>query len=69
MTELKTWLAQERGRAVALAAALGVGKARVSQMATNGVPKRYMLKVRNFTEGEVTLEAMLEPVEPVAAND
>lgn len=60
MTELKTWLAEERGRAVALAAHLGVGKARVSQMASDGVPKRYMLKVRDFTNGEVSLESMLQ---------
>jgi len=63
MTELKTWLAQERGRAVALAAYLGVGKARVSQIAAEGVPKHFMLKVRDFTKGEVTLEAMLNPVQ------
>ena len=60
MTALKDWLVGKRGRSVALAAHLGVGKSRVSQMAAEGVPKRYMLKVRDFTNGEVSLESMLQ---------
>lgn len=48
---------------MALAAYLGVGKARISQIAAEGVPKHFMLKVRDFTKGEVSLEAMLNPVQ------
>ena len=56
--ELKTWLNQERGRATALAAFLNLSPGRISQIAEEGVPKKYMLKVRDFTANEVTLEDM-----------
>ena len=57
---LKNWLAGERGRATALAAHLGVSMSRISQMGVCGVPNKYMLAVRDFTQGAVTLEAMVQ---------
>ena len=57
---LKTWLDAERGRATALAAHLGVSLSRVSQMSDDGVPPKYMLAVRDFTGGEVTLESLVQ---------
>lgn len=67
--ELKTWLDAERGRATALAAHLHLSLGRISQMADDGVPPKYMLSVRDFTGGEVTLEALVQartaaPAEP-----
>lgn len=64
MTDLKTWLSQERGRAKAMALYLGVSKARMSQIAKNGVPNEHLLSVRDFTDGVVSLEAMLPPAKP-----
>ena len=60
MIDLKTWLSQERGRAKALAACLGVSKARMSQIARGEVPREHLIAVRDFTGGEVSLEAMLK---------
>ena len=70
--ELKTWLDAERGRATALAAHLNLSLGRISQMADDGVPPKYMLAVRDFTKGEVTLEALVQartavPAEPAKA--
>jgi DNA-binding transcriptional regulator YdaS (Cro superfamily) len=62
--KLKTWLEAERGRATALAAHLGVTLARISQMADDGVPPKYMLSVRDFTDGAVTLESLVEDRTP-----
>lgn len=59
--ELKTWLNQERGRATALAAYLHLSLGRISQIAEEGVPKKYMLRVRDFTGNAVTLECMASP--------
>lgn len=56
---LKTWLDEERGRCTALAAHLGVTVGRVSQIADEGVPAKYMLKVRDFTKNKVRLESMV----------
>lgn len=56
---LKQWLEAERGRHAALAAYLNVTPGRVTQMAEDGVPKRHMLAVHNFTKKAVTLKAML----------
>lgn len=68
MIDLKTWLSQERGRAKALAACLGVSKARMSQIARGEVPREHLLAVRDFTGGEVSLEAMLQrPQVPLQA--
>ena len=57
--DLKTWLDQERGRYTALATHLGVTVGRVSQIADEGVPAKYMLAVRDFTRSEVQLESMV----------
>ena len=59
--ELKTWLNQERGRATALATHLHLSLGRISQIADEGVPKKYMLRVRDFTGNAVTLECMASP--------
>lgn len=56
---LKDWLDSERGRYSALAIHLGVTLGRVSQIAREGVPKSYLLKVRDFTAGSVSIEEML----------
>lgn len=60
MLTLKTWLDAERGRAAALAAHLGVTPSRITQMSDDGVPPKYMLSVRDFTRGAVTLEALVQ---------
>jgi len=65
--KLKTWLDAERGRAKALADHLNVSIARVSQMSQDGVPPKYMLAVRDFTDGNVTLEALVEARTPDTA--
>lgn len=70
--KLKTWLNEERGRATALAAELKVSIGRISQMADDGVPPKYMLAVRAFTKDAVTLESMVQdrtptPTEPISA--
>lgn len=67
MTDLKAWLKGERGRSVALARHLGVGKARITQMADAGVPRPYLLRVRDFTGGAVSLEALLKDTAPTSA--
>lgn len=59
--KLKTWLNQERGRATALAEHLQLSLGRISQIAEDGVPKKYMLSVRDFTGNAVTLECMASP--------
>lgn len=56
---LKTWLEGERGRSKALAEALDVSPGRITQMADDGVPPKFMFAVRDFTNGEVTLEALV----------
>lgn len=68
--DLKSWLSAERGRATSLAAHFKLTLGRISQMADDGVPPKYMLAVRDFTEGAVTLEEMVSartPTEPARA--
>lgn len=72
--DLKTWLDEERGRYTELARLLGVTVGRVSQMADDGVPPKFMLTVRDFTGGKVTLEEMVKartpkPAEPATNGD
>jgi DNA-binding transcriptional regulator YdaS (Cro superfamily) len=62
--ELKEWLGAERGRHKELAAHLGLSPGRLSQMADDGVPTKYMLTVRDFTGGVVTLEEMVQERTP-----
>lgn len=56
---LKTWLEGERGRSKALAERLGVSPGRITQMADDGVPPKFMLAVRAFTKNAVSLESLL----------
>lgn len=53
------WLEGEKGRSSALAAHFKVSHSAVSQWKTNGVPIANMKAVRDFTQGEVTLDAMI----------
>ena len=62
--DLKNWLNEGRGRCTALAAHLELTVGRVSQMADDGVPAKYMLAVRDFTENAVPLESMVEARTP-----
>lgn len=62
---LKPWIEAERGRNKALATHLGVSEARMSQIADDGVPNKYMLKIRDFTGGAVSLEEMVQARTPV----
>lgn len=62
---LKKWLDQERGRYTALAVYLNVSVGRISQMATVGVPSKYMLSVRDLTDVVVFLKSMLNESPPV----
>lgn len=61
---LKPWLDDERGRYTALASHLRVSVGRVSQIADDGVPNKYMLAVRDFTGGAVSLEEMVQARTP-----
>lgn len=63
---LKPWLDAERGRYKALATHLQVSTGRISQMADEGVPPKYMLAVRDFTNGEVSLEELVQARTPDA---
>ena len=67
MAKLHTWITAERGRASALAAHLQVSRSRISQMVEAGVPAKYMLAIRNFTGGAVTLEEMVAAKTPELA--
>lgn len=66
MLKLKTWLDAERGRATALANHLGLTLSRISQFAEDGVPPKYMLAVRDFTNGDVTLDSLVRQRTPAA---
>lgn len=56
---LKNWLNAEKGRATALAQRLGVTCGRITQIADDGVPLKYMMEIISVTEGAVTLEEMV----------
>lgn len=64
MTKLHTWITAKRGRASSLASRLKVSRSRISQIADGVVPAKYMLAIRDFTAGEVTLEEMVESRTP-----
>lgn len=59
------WIEAERGRLTRVAEHFGVTPSAVSQWLSNGVPSDRMLAVRALTDGDVTLDEMLEPL-PVA---
>jgi DNA-binding transcriptional regulator YdaS (Cro superfamily) len=61
---LKEWLDAERGRYTELSKHLGVSVGRISQMADSGVPPKFMLRVRDFTRGAVTLEKLVQARTP-----
>lgn len=65
--DLKQWLDGERGRYAALAQHLGISAGRMSQIADGGVPQKFMLAVRDFTAGAVSLEEMLHARTTVAS--
>lgn len=69
MLKLKTWLDAERGRATSLANHLGVSLSRVSQFADDGVPPKYMLAVRDFTNGAITLDSMVQERTPAPSSE
>ncbi|MDX4957259.1 hypothetical protein [Delftia acidovorans] len=54
-----TWLDAEKGRAKAASKHFNRSKAAISQWRA-GVPLDLMLKVRDYTGNEVTLEEMLQ---------
>jgi len=58
--KLKSWFQEERGRHAALAAHLDLSRGRITKMADDGVPIKYLIIVRDFTGGAVTLEEMAE---------
>ena len=64
---LNEWLNKETGRAAKLAQHLGRTASAVSQWRTNGVPLDLMKSVRDFTQGEVTLESMVPDSEKAEA--
>lgn len=60
MKQLRTWVDAERGRAVRLAAHLGVPPSFVSKMASGdkSIPTEHMAAIEVFTEGAVTRRQM-----------
>ena len=60
MKSLKQWLKEERGRAAALSRYLGLTEGRISQFADTGVPDKYKLRISEYTNGEVTIEALIQ---------
>ncbi len=50
-----------------MAAHLGVSKSRMSQMVSGGVSREHLIAVRDFTKGEVSLEALL--MQPTTAQE
>jgi hypothetical protein len=67
--DLKSWLDAERGRYTDLARHLDVSVGRVSQMAADGVPVKFMAEVVVFSKGVVTLAEMVQARTPVAPAD
>ena len=59
MKNLKTWLDEERGRSLLLSRHLGLSQGRITQIASDGIPDKYKLSIRDFTNGEVSLESMV----------
>lgn len=57
--KLNEWLDKEVGRATKLASHFGRTASAVSQWRENGVPIHFIKSVRDFTDGEVTVEEML----------
>ena len=64
--KLSSWLDEKRGRRKAMACFFGVTKGAVTHWAAHGVPPARMKSVRDYTQGEVTLEEMLPEASPAA---
>jgi DNA-binding transcriptional regulator YdaS (Cro superfamily) len=62
--DLTKWLDAEPGRNAKLAAHLKRTPAAITQWRKNGVPVDLMKAVRDFTNGEVTLEEMVPDASP-----
>ncbi len=58
--DLNTWLDAERGRATALAAHFDLSPAAITHWRTTGVPLDRFASVVRFTDGDVSLEELLE---------
>lgn len=56
--DLSDWLDAEKGRLTRMAAHFGVTQGAVSQWRDNP-PLQRLLEIRDFTDGAVTIEAML----------
>ncbi len=65
--KLNEWLDNEVGRTRNLAAHLKRSASAVSQWRTNGVPVDLMRSVRDFTNGDVSIEEMLPEEEKAPA--
>jgi DNA-binding transcriptional regulator YdaS (Cro superfamily) len=59
---LNQWLDGEAGRTTKIASHFGRTKGAITQWRTNGVPVGLMKAVRDFTNGEVSLEEMVPDV-------
>lgn len=56
---ISTWLDAEQGRTARMAAFFDVSASAVTQWRSNGVPVDRMKAVRDFTDGQVTLDEMI----------
>lgn len=65
--KLNEWLDAVEGRTNAVAAHFGVTKSAVSQWRGRGVPVDHMKALRDFTEGEVSLEELIPEAQRMAA--
>jgi hypothetical protein len=65
---LSEWLDQEIGRPTRTAEHFGVSRSAVSQWRKIGVPRKFMLGVRDYSRGAVTLEEMVAHQRPVNEN-
>ena len=65
--KLNEWLDAVEGRTNAVAAHFGVTKSAVSQWRGRGVPVDNMKSLRDFTDGEVTLEELIPEPQELAA--
>jgi DNA-binding transcriptional regulator YdaS (Cro superfamily) len=54
------WLDEVEGRNAKVAEKFDVSPGAVTQWRTRGVPKVYMLQLRKFTKGKVSLEEMIK---------
>jgi len=65
---LRQWLDEERGRATALAAKLGVTISAVTQVADGDirVPPSWYAVIVEMSEGEVPFERLLQPTKAAA---